>query len=314
MSYSFLDLAKDVLLDKKQPLSHIEIWQVAVELGLDKKVGTTGKTPWQSIGAQLYTNIKNNDDTIFYQYSKRPAKFYLKQFQDDVKYLLPKNIPTAKVSLTSKYNERDLHILLVSFVQSNPHFKCHSKTIYHEKSKKAMKGKNEWLHPDIVGVYYPFEDYSNEVIELFHTLESTPFKLFSFEMKKELDFGTLREYYFQAVSNSSWANEGYLVTLKMSEDDDFIEELRRLNNAFGIGVIQLNAEHYDQSEIVFQAKSNDNIDWDTVERLGEENDDFKDFILNISNSNKITKVVGQYDEAFKDDNAASIYMKNKGII
>jgi hypothetical protein len=31
-------------------------------------------------------------------------------------------------------------------------------------------------------------------------------------MKKELNFSNLRESYFQAVSNSSWANEGYLVT------------------------------------------------------------------------------------------------------
>lgn len=314
MNYSFLDLAKDVMLEKKQPLSHVEIWQGAVELELDKKVGTTGKTPWQSIGAQLYTNIKNNDDSIFYQYSKRPAKFYLKQFQDDINSYTTKTDSEAKVSITSKYNERDLHILLVSFVQSNPHFKCHSKTIYHEKSKKAIKGKNEWLHPDIVGVYYPFEDYSSEVIELFKTLETTQFKLFSFEMKKELDFSTLREYYFQAVSNSSWANEGYLVTLKISEDDEFLEELRRLNNAFGIGVIKLNAENYDQSEIVFQARYNDNIDWDTVERLADENEDFKEFLLGISKSGKIKDVVGQYDNCFRDEAIAVKYMKDKGIL
>lgn len=43
---------------------------------------------------------------------------------------------------------------------------------------------------------------------------------------------------FQAVSNSSWANEGYLVVLQ-EIDSEVLSELRRLNQSFGIGVIKL---------------------------------------------------------------------------
>ena len=96
-----------------------------------------------------------------------------------------------------------MHILLSTFVKNNENFKCVTKTIMHEKSKKEEKGKNEWLHPDIVGVYYPFYDYSENVLKLFKISE-TPYKLFYFELKKELNYRNLREYYFQAVSNSSW--------------------------------------------------------------------------------------------------------------
>ena len=68
-------------------------------------------------------------------------------------------------------------------------------------------------------------------------------------MKKTLNFTNLREYYFQAVSNSSWANEGYSVALDIDEDDSFLAELKRLNNAFGIGVIKLNAENIIMSNL-----------------------------------------------------------------
>lgn len=68
-----------------------------------------------------------------------------------------------------------------------------------------------------------------------------PYKVFSFEMKQKLDLGNLRSEYFQAVSNSSWANEGYLVApIITTENEDFMSELTLLNNSFGIGVIKLN--------------------------------------------------------------------------
>lgn len=70
------------------------------------------------------------------------------------------NKMVIKVDKT-RFSGRDLHILLSSFVQIDSHFKCQTKTIYHEKSSKAVKGRNQWLHPDMVGVYYQFVDYSS---------------------------------------------------------------------------------------------------------------------------------------------------------
>lgn len=106
------------------------------------------------------------------------------------------------------------------------------------------------------------------MLNLYSVVGENPYKLFSFEMKKEITFGNLREYYFQAVSNSSWAHEGYLVALKVEEE--LHEELRRLNNAFGIGIIRLDPINISQSEILFASKERNNLDWDTIERLAEE--------------------------------------------
>lgn len=69
------------------------------------------------------------------QVSKRPAKFGLKNFE----YNLENCENNVDIKNKSKYTERDLHILLTKFVYSNQHFRCYTKTIYHEKSKKRIQ-------------------------------------------------------------------------------------------------------------------------------------------------------------------------------
>lgn len=176
------------------------------------------------------------------------------------------------------------------------------------------EGKNKWLHPDIVGVHFPFKSYEENTLKLFDMLKVNPYKLYSFEMKKELCFGNLRECYFQAVSNSSWAHEGYLVALQIESDPEFIDEIRRLNNAFGIGVIQLDPEHFMQSEILFSAKERDTLDWDTVNRLVDDNPDFKDFLDDLMEDITVGKVKSKYDTPFLDEETAREKCKELGII
>ena len=169
------------------------------------------------------------------------------------------------------------------------------------------------MHPDIVGIYFPFDEYSKETIELQEMMGNKQYKIYSFELKKTLNFSNLREYYFQAVSNSSWANEGYLVTLDMDEDESFLLELKRLNNAFGIGVIKLNAENISQSEVVFASKENAKLDWETIDRLAE-NPDFKQFIEEIRLDANDKQIRTQYDEVDTDDEKAAEYARSKNII
>ncbi len=76
-SITFLKLAEMVIDRTKRPLSYGEIWDEAVKSGLSKRVNTKGKTPWNSIGAQIYMDIRDNPESIFFKYSKRPAKFFL---------------------------------------------------------------------------------------------------------------------------------------------------------------------------------------------------------------------------------------------
>jgi hypothetical protein len=185
------------------------------------------------------------------------------------------------------------------------------KTIYQEKSAKAVKGQNEWLHPDLVGVYFPFRDYKQETLEIQNHLSITSVKLYSFELKIALNFGNLRQSYFQAVSNSSWAHEGYLVAVEIDDDPTFKDEVRRLNNAFGIGIIKLNAENIYESDILFPARIKSDIDWDTVNRLAQENSNFNDFLKLITEDCKLGKVKSQYDRIMKWDEIEQYVIEKK---
>jgi uncharacterized protein len=101
------------------------------------------------------------------------------------------------------------------------------------------------------------------------------FKISSYEIKKEINNDNdLKKAYFQAVSNSTWANYGYLVAYEFS--DSLKEEMERLNQSFGIGIIELNANAY-QSKVLFQPKYRE-LDFKTIDKLCKMNKEFEKFI------------------------------------
>lgn len=315
---TFWDIIETTIEKVGTPLSAKEIWEKATELGIIKDFSTSGKTPWATIAAYCYTDLnKNGENSVIVQTSERPAQFFLRKLivkTDIEKVKKIKEAETLKKekSEVKKYTERDLHPILVSFLYGDSHFRANVKTIHHENSSKASKGQNEWLHPDLTGVYFPFRDYKSETLELQSHLSITSIKLYSFEMKVSLNFGNLRQSYFQAVSNSSWANEGYLAVLNFDDDPIFKDEVRRLNNAFGIGIIELNPDNIYESQILFPSRINPEIDWDTINRLAGENSDFKDFLKLITEDCKLGKVKSQYDKVLNLEEWGK-YIKEKGI-
>ncbi|AEN14742.1 HrgA protein [Helicobacter pylori Puno120] len=253
-------------------------------------------------------------------------------------------LDAAKKQKTS-FDERDLHPLLVKFLSEDPSFKLLCKTIYHEKCQKGKKGEGEWNYPDIVGVYFPYNkyfpyneykgqtlkflhnvgvyfpynkyfpynEYKGQTLKFLHNTGQKRHKLFSFELKKELSFSNLKESYFQAVSNSSWANEGYLVVKNI--DDKVLDELRRLNQSFGIGVIKLESE-ISNSKILFPARERE-IDIPTLDMLVRQSPvDFKPFMEEINK--QIEKEfdtpieMNGFDTALNDKEMQK-HIKDKGI-
>lgn len=271
---TFYELAKLVLMEERRPLSVEEIWNLAVQKGYDQKIGTKGKTPWASIGALIYVDMRDNNSP-FIKVSSRPTKFYLKPLQKEkkVEEFSIEELESEIIQTKLTFSEKDLHPFLTYFASS--YMKVFTKTINHSTSSKKEFG--EWVHPDLVGWFFPIEEWDNEVYELSNRIGNNTIKLYSFELKKSLSFSNLREAFFQAVSNSSWANEGFLVAAEISKDDDFHQELKRLSTSFGIGVISLDVEDPDSSEIIYPAKSKDSLDWETVNKLTM-NSDFKEFI------------------------------------
>src|SRR5437764_1353183 len=84
MGYGFMDLAYDVLQQATKPLTYQEIWEQGSAAGLSAKVPTAGKTPWQSLGAQLYISVRDDEKSRFIKVGKRPARFFLKERQSEL--------------------------------------------------------------------------------------------------------------------------------------------------------------------------------------------------------------------------------------
>jgi len=293
---NFIELAEKIIREENRPLTQNEIWNIAKIKGYDKDINTTGKTPWQTIGARLYVDIRDNPSTKFIKLKLKPTKFFLKELIND-KDVEKITLEASKESLETKikFKERDLHKYLTYFVYT--YKSIYTKTIYHEESNK--KQFSQWLHPDLVGVYFPIEEWENEVLDISKEIGSIGVKLFSYEIKKELNFNNLRESYFQAVSNSSWANEGYLVAAEIESEEEFLQEIKRLTNSFGIGIIKLDVEDPDSSEILFPAKEKDFVDIETMNKLAQVNPNFKDFLKRIKadlTSKEIRKE--KYDKIF----------------
>ena len=220
----------------------------------------------------------------------------------------------APKAQTKAFDERSLHPVFCSFLRTR---NIYAKTIFHEKSSSKADNTQKWVHPDIIGVQ--FEEFKQDAtLSLLKATEpKATVHIYSYELKKKIDTDDqLKKCYFQALSNSSWANYGYLVAFEIKED--LFEEMERLNNAFGIGVILMQVH---DSKILFPAKEKQ-LDFNTIEKLNNLNEDFRDFIKQLSKVLNATKdytavskqsFINGCDEVFKTDEELEDYCKTKGI-
>lgn len=282
----------------------------------------TAKTPASTVSALLGDFIRNGDSRV-----KR-----IKQEGGTYSYYLTKNeqsigldilsgaTETQSVKVTrgdkkKTYDERDLHKLLSSYLKNAGTF---SKTIFHEQSNG--KDSNQiWTHPDMVGIKFINlqTKASQNLLKSINRLDT--FKMSSYELKREINSDSeLKKAFFQAVSNSSWANYGYLVAFEFS--DSLIEEMGRLNQSFGIGIIELNANPY-QSKILFPAAYRD-LDFKTIDKLCKMNEEFSRFIeqtekLMTASEKYISGAKKELDEFcdgyFANDTEVENYCKEKHI-
>jgi len=212
------------------------------------------------------------------------------------------------------FDERSLHKLFCNYLRSR---NIYAKTIYHEKSSSKTDSTQKWVHPDIVGVQ--FEEFKNEAtLSLLKASEpKESVHLYSYELKRKIDSDyQLKQCFFQALSNSSWANFGYLVAFDINEGLD--EEMERLNNAFGIGIIHMQAT---DSKILYPAREK-SLDYITIEKLNNLNVDFCTFIAKLS---KVMNASKDYtldakssfekicDKVFDSDEELEHYCKEHGI-
>lgn len=308
------------LEDLQKSLTHNEIYEHIIS----KNYYDFGdaKTPSSTISALLGDFIRKNDERVKrIKGEKSTYLYYLAKFEQDLNV---NNIATdvnTKIEIKQSvkkqnYNERDLHKLLSSYLKNK---NIYSKTILHEESKNSKDDHQKWIHPDMIGI--EFLNLTSKVNKAFMKIlnKSDTFKLTSYELKKEINTDyELKKYFFQAVSNSSWANYGYLVALEIS--DNLKDEIKRLNESFGIGVIELKANPYE-SKILFQAKSKE-LDFKTIDKLCKVNPKFESFIelterileIDERNYQSVERELDDFcDDYFKNDSEIEEYCKNHFI-
>lgn len=205
----------------------------------------------------------------------RPRKYYYTEQTDDNAVA----VAEGEADLTkdsAKYTEHDLYPILKEFLFSE------NENIYSmridEKRSSNMKGVNgnRWLYPDMVALEDLSADWVQEVRDCVQQIGDLKAVLWSFEVKLLVNRSNVREVFFQTVSNSSWAEYGYLVAAQI-EGNETMKELRILSALHGIGVIQLNVENPAESQIIIPAERRD-VDWNTANRLARENKDFREFL------------------------------------
>ncbi len=326
---TYIEIGKKVLEQAERPLKPKEIWERACGMGLDKERPSIGKTPWSTLGTDLGKDKKQfyvarKEGGAFFYWLKSREREFPPQETSNAKDDEQSECSGTAEKQKNSFHERDLHPLLVKFLSEDPNFRLLCKTIRHEECKKDKKGKCEWNYPDIVGVYFPYNKYfpyngyKEETLKFLHHTGQKRHKLFSFELKKELSLSNLKESYFQAVSNSTWANDGYLVVfgIKDEDKDKVLDELKRLNQSFGIGVIKLESE-ISNSKILLPAKERE-IDIPTLNMLVKQSPkDFKPFIKKINEQIEagFDKQIDMND-FFKEllgDEAMQEHIEKKGI-
>ena len=180
--------------------------------------------------------------------------------------------------LTPSYSEQELYPLLIEFLHKEHGLYCQR---IDEKTSKNSHGNggNHWLHPDVVALE-PLDQHWDAVVKdcVRHGNDSSV-RLWSFEVKKQLTKGNVRQCFFQAVSNSTWASFGYLVATGLNNDVE--PELQMLASLHGIGVLLLNTESLFDSQILIPARERSSIDWQSVNRIVSENTDFHRFIEQV---------------------------------
>lgn len=241
---------------------------------------STDATLAQQIAGEIgaYRPIMQKNDPNIKVTEGRPRKYYYSSQTDSAEIAIVESLDSKDTCATGaeKILEHDLYPKLSEFLWTE--LNIHSKRI-DERCSKNTKGQNanKWLFPDIVGLENFSQGWNREIQDCVKQYGDKKTKLWSFEVKILINRSNIRESFFQAVSNSSWSNLGYLVASEI-EGSDTLKELRLLSSLHGIGFIKLDIDNPSESEIIIPAKEKESIDWNNANRLADENKHFREFV------------------------------------
>lgn len=109
-----MELAVKILEEKGVPMTTEEIWDYALEKKYNELVNVNGKTPWSTLSAQIYVDMKE-ENSVFAKVGRRPVRFTLIDKANTSNENVEQYSSFANTNKKSKYAERDLHKVLSYF-------------------------------------------------------------------------------------------------------------------------------------------------------------------------------------------------------
>lgn len=163
-----------------------------------------------------------------------------------------------------------------------------------ESTSSNRRGRfgNRWLHPDIVGMMTPGLHWEDLIRQCSSEMSTRKAKLVSIEVKLALTPSSVRESFFQAASNSLWANRAYLAATEV-RGEDTLEELTVLSSLHGVGYIAIDPDNLSESRVLIPARERDEVDWASANRIAKENADFRLYLQQVLNYLQTGQVVQQ---------------------
>ncbi len=220
------------------------------------------------------------------------------------------NLADDEAGRRGEQREEKFRSIYIRWAELNNLFPMH---IEHTKAAKQKAGINIWKFPDIVTIKWEVGEVTDrgfklkkDLLEVKRSLGEQPFKLSSIELKVELTASTLRQSFFQCVSNSKWAHSANLVVACKLTDETVADELRRLGASYDVNVISfgLTPEKIDSlpsadtilraSPSQFEgfitnlmitktsvARDRETLDWEHIRDLRVQNTDINDLFTGL---------------------------------
>lgn len=233
---------------KEGPSSEM-ILQVQAEIGSNKN------------SIEKHPNLRMTED--------RPRRYYFTSLTEEQEVEAVED--EAPPIEPEKFKEHDLYPRLSEYLATEHGVLSKRIDELRSSNRHGPRG-NQWLHPDLIGFEAMGRRWSGTIRQLVSARSDPETRLWSFEVKKLVNRSNAREVFFQALSNSAWANLGYLVAAEISGAGT-LEELRMLSAQHGIGVILLSVNAETETSILVQAKLKTSVDWSAADRLCVENTD-----------------------------------------
>lgn len=252
-------MSRSTFIDSENAL----LAQIVAEIG-------SNRPQWQS----RYPNLRTTEG--------RPRQYYWTEKSEIEEVVEAESTPDSTSPSNAESGrilERDLYPMLIQFAAAEfgaTAFRIDEGTA----SNRRGPGGNKWLYPDVVALEALTAGLNKEVIEAVRQSGERRARLWSFEAKRLLNRSNVREAYFQAVSNSSWASFGYLVAAEI-EGAETLKEIQMLYSVHGIGLIELDISSPTESVVRIPARERMTIEWSMCSRLADENRDFQNYIRKV---------------------------------